>query len=218
MLGDGPDGVVAGHQNIVLFGCCQLLFEPGHLTAGHSQVLGHFGLLTGKVIRVATQHHCVQHEDGHSYVCTWNFEAQTVVGAGEIPVGGTEAWGKHFKQRHTDASTEVTGEGSVSSDTLHLVLWRQGLLLTPACIPSPDRKPASPIHPPSYRPTYLSVCFGFFVSIFLLLGCVGEGQRTTFGSGSSFQGGFLGWSRLLVYKASAFVSAEPPRSSLTLAF
>lgn len=105
VFSNGPDGVVASHQNVVLLGCCQLFFEPGQLTAGHSQVAGHRGLLTTEVIRVATQHHCVQHEDGHSYICPWNFEVQTVVKAWEVPVEGKEIVGKHFRQEHTKISS-----------------------------------------------------------------------------------------------------------------
>lgn len=96
VLSDGPDGVVTGHQNIVLLGCCQLFLEPGQLSAGHSQVSGHFGLLADKVVGIATQHHGVQHKDGHGDVRPRNFETQTVIRAGEVPAGGTEAMGKTF--------------------------------------------------------------------------------------------------------------------------
>lgn len=50
VLGNGPHGVVAGHQHVVFLGRRQLLLEPGQLCASHIQVTGPLRLLAEEVV------------------------------------------------------------------------------------------------------------------------------------------------------------------------
>lgn len=105
VLSNGPHWVVPSHQHVVLLGCRQLLLEPGQLHAGQLQVLRLLGLLAEEVIRVATQCHCVQYEDGHGHVGLGDLEAQVVERSREVPVEGTEVVDACLEQRSPGSSS-----------------------------------------------------------------------------------------------------------------
>lgn len=85
VFGHGPHRVVAGHQQEVCRGPSQSLLQPGQLTVCIHRTQGASGLLIHVVIRVATKHYGVEHDDGQRLPSVGDVEVQLVIVRGELP-------------------------------------------------------------------------------------------------------------------------------------
>lgn len=76
---------MASHQEIVSLRLCQAFLKPQQLSIGLNTTSGSSGLLVKEVIRIATQQHRVQHENGQSAVRSRNAEVHLIIVVGEVP-------------------------------------------------------------------------------------------------------------------------------------
>lgn len=77
---------MASHQEIVSLRLCQAFLKPQQLSIGLNTTPGSSGLLVKEVVRVATQQHCIQHDDGQSAVCLRNAEVHLIIVVWKVPV------------------------------------------------------------------------------------------------------------------------------------
>lgn len=84
-----PHGIVSRHQQEVRPGLIESLLQPGQLAVGVHRPQGTPGLLVQEVVRVATQHDGVEHDDGQGLARVGNVEVQLVVVGWELPVDQT---------------------------------------------------------------------------------------------------------------------------------
>lgn len=85
MFRDGPDRIVSGHQQEVGLGPGHAVLQPQQLPVGLDTTRRSIWLPVLEIIRVPTQQHRIQHQNGQGAVRLWDAEVQLIIIVWEVP-------------------------------------------------------------------------------------------------------------------------------------